>query len=202
MQNEPRADERRAATALIALGANAPSPIGGPRRTLEAALEHLRGLGSVQVLRVSAWRDTRAEPPGSGPAFVNAAAALRVEMTADGLLDRLHGIEAALGRPPRLRDAPRWRPRGVDLDLLDFDGAVLPDQAEVARWMALPDDACRAQAPAELILPHPRLHRRAFVLDPLSEIAPEWRHPLLRRTAAELLSALPAGAREGVRALS
>ncbi|MEL6979848.1 MAG: 2-amino-4-hydroxy-6-hydroxymethyldihydropteridine diphosphokinase [Pseudomonadota bacterium] len=187
-----------AAAALIALGANTASPVGGPQITLETALDRLRA-EDLQVLRRSAWRSTRAEPPGAGPDFINGVALIETTLSASALLDRLHDVEEALGRPRRLRDQRRWRPRGVDLDLLALGDHVAPDEAAVRDWMAKSDAACLADAPTGLLLPHPRLHRRAFVLDPLMEVAPAWRHPLLGLTAAAMLSDLPEAMRAGVR---
>jgi 2-amino-4-hydroxy-6-hydroxymethyldihydropteridine diphosphokinase len=148
----------------IALGANLPGPAGPPRATLEAALARLEPAG-VHVARRSRWYRSPAWPDPADPEFVNAVAEVETGMPPAALMALLHEIEVALGRE---RDAPN-APRAIDLDLLDYRGAV------------------EAGPP---VLPHPRLHLRAFVLLPLAEIAPGWRHPVSRRAIGELIAAL------------
>jgi 2-amino-4-hydroxy-6-hydroxymethyldihydropteridine diphosphokinase len=99
----------------------------------------------------------------------------------------LHRIEAELGRTR----GQRWAARVCDLDLLDYDGEVLPNMEIWQHWRGLSPAAQAKQTPDQLILPHPRMQDRAFVLVPLSEIAPAWRHPVLGETARELRDKLP-----------
>lgn len=148
------------ARVFIGLGSN----LGDRELNSRNALEHLRRLPHTQVVRVSRWRET---PPEGGPPqgpYLNGAAELHTELPPRDLLAGLQEIEKGLGRR---RDGPRWGPREVDLDLLAYDDLILEE----------PD----------LTLPHPRLHLRRFVLEPLAEIAPDWRHPRLTLTARELL---------------
>jgi 2-amino-4-hydroxy-6-hydroxymethyldihydropteridine diphosphokinase len=90
----------------------------------------------------------------------------------------------------------------IDLDLLAEGARVVPDEEKLRRWIDLPLEAQMREAPERLILPHPRLQDRAFVLVPLAEIAPGWRHPLLGRTVAEMRDALDPAAVAELRVLS
>ena len=105
-------------------------------------------------------------PPSDQPWFVNAVLAVATELVANDLLPVLQAIERQFGRVRAEANAPRT----LDLDILDYQGEVMNA--------------------ASLVLPHPRLHERRFVLVPIAEIAPEWRHPILELTAAELLARL------------
>ena len=156
---------------LIALGANLPSKIGTPRKTLEAALDLMSEEG-IEVIRRSHWYRTSPVPVSDQPDFVNGVAEVRTDLGPEDLLATLHRIEAALGRT-RFQ---RWEARVLDLDLLAYDDKLILEE--------LQKDGQSIQ------IPHPRLHQRRFVLVPLVEIAPDWVHPALGETARDLLARL------------
>lgn len=123
----------------------------------------------VSVLARSAWYRSAPVPPSAQPWFVNAVALVGTDLGPEPLLELLHGVEARLGRT---RTAVN-EPRAIDLDLLAHGDAVLSGP--------------------RVVLPHPRLHLRAFVLLPLREVAPHWRHPVTGEDVDSLIAALPAG---------
>ncbi len=127
-------------------------------------------------------------PAGAGPDFVNAALWLEWDGDAQELLRLMHGIESDIGRVR----SERWAARPVDLDLLAFDDLVRPDAETFARWRDMPLGDQMRHAPPEMILPHPRMQDRAFVLVPLADVAPDWRHPVSGETVTEMLEALDA----------
>jgi 2-amino-4-hydroxy-6-hydroxymethyldihydropteridine diphosphokinase len=155
----------------IGLGANLNHPrYGNPRDTLTAALAELSARG-VEVRAVSPWYRTAPVPVSDQPWYVNAVAEVATGLAADRLLAELHAVEEQFGRVRSLPNAPRL----IDLDLLDFRGEVAPGGAGRA------------------ILPHPRMAGRAFVLKPLADLAPRWRHPATGLSVQEMLDNLPAG---------
>lgn len=184
--------------ALVALGANLPVAGDTPEETLENALACLQAHPNIEIASVSRWYQTPAYPPGSGPDFCNGAAALRTTLAPEALLSVLHQVEADLGRERNLR----WGPRVCDLDLLAMGDLVLPDAETLRSWMALSPEQAAHEMPEQLLLPHPRLQDRAFVLAPLAEIAPLWRHPLIGATVSEMLAALGEDARAEITPIS
>ncbi len=153
--------------AAIALGSNLSSPWGGREQNLTLAIDRIRTLGKVTA--VSSFFDTAPVLYTPQPRFLNAALLLTTALEPRPLLQALLAIELTLGRDRSEAAVPKG-PRTLDLDLLWFDDLVL----------ALP----------ELTLPHPGLQERRFVLEPLVQIAPHWLHPVLGKTASQLLDGL------------
>jgi 2-amino-4-hydroxy-6-hydroxymethyldihydropteridine diphosphokinase len=152
----------------IGLGANLTHPVHGtPVRTLRTALDLMPGWG-ISVLRVSPRYRTAPVQAAGQPWYVNAVAEVATDLAADQLLARLHAVEAKLGRVRTVTNAAR----AIDLDLLDFRGEIA------------------SGGPGRAILPHPRMAERGFVLRPLADLAPSWRHPASGEPIESLLAAL------------
>lgn len=164
-----------------------------PKGLVFAGIEALEN-EQVRILAASRLYATPCVPAGAGPDYVNAAVVVETSLDAGGLLQHLHRIEQRFER----RRTQRWGARSLDLDLLDFGGAILPDLDTWRRWHELPFERQRRDAPDELILPHPRIQDRAFVLVPLAEIAPGWVHPVLGHSVTELRAALTAQDMSGI----
>lgn len=178
---------------LIALGSNMHSSVGTPVETLKNAIDSLVEMGGV-IRGCSRFFRTPAFPAGSGPDFVNAALVLNAPWSSAEAIARLHEIEARMGR----RRKERWEQRIVDLDLLAHGEQIRPNVRTLRTWMELPLSQQKDRAPGQLILPHPRMHERAFVLVPLSDVAPDWVHPITRKSVIQMKDALPVADLEAI----
>ena len=153
--------------AAIALGSNLDSEFGDRETNLEVAVARAGALG--RVLAVSPFFDTAAVGITDQPRFLNGALLLETGLAPEELMSELLAVEIGMGRD-RSAAAVSQGPRVIDLDLLLYDAEVRVTPA--------------------LVLPHPAMHLRRFVLEPLAAIAPEWRHPVLGQTVSELLGEL------------
>ena len=182
---------------LVALGGNLHSAVGSPREALGYALANLRQRTNT-VIRRSKYFITPCFPVGYGPDYVNAAVEFYFRGEALELLQILHDIEALFGRA---RDT-RWGGRVLDLDLLVFGDEIAPSLPGYRQWRDKPIAQQIEQTPLEMILPHPRLQDRAFVLGPLMDIAPDWKHPVSGLKVREMYANLPASDRDALQPLS
>lgn len=149
----------------------------------------------LQIVACSRFFFTPAFPDPSEPEYVNACVTVETVLSPKALLKVLQDVETRLGRARR----QRWGARTLDLDLLALGAAVLPDAETYAAWRNLPAADQVARTPDELILPHPRIADRPFVLVPLSDVAPLWCHPVTGETPAEMLSKLPKAEIDAIR---
>ncbi len=180
----------------VGLGSNVSVGRLSPAAVLNAAINAMRDAGLAVVAESPIFR-TPAIP--AGPDFANATVAVAqaaggLAPAADEVLAILHRIEASFERERR----KRWGPRTLDLDLLADGDRVLPDRATQTAWRRLSPARQRTETPDRLILPHPRIQDRAFVLVPLAQIAPDWRHPVTGRSVREMLARLPAADRDAI----
>jgi len=168
--------------AVIALGCNVRGRWGAPRETLAEAVRRLEDGGVVEGVS-GLWRSAPFGPVAQ-PSFLNAVVMLRTGLSPHDLMRRLRRLEAEAGR---LRGRS-WGPRALDLDLLDHGGRVItpPGRGRPSGVLGLHHLQRRG-----LILPHPAIASRPFVLLPLAEAAPEWRHPLGGWTAVQALARMP-----------
>jgi 2-amino-4-hydroxy-6-hydroxymethyldihydropteridine diphosphokinase len=169
--------------ALIAVGSNSRSLWGDAFVTVQYALDRLEAELGVSMRRSRLYQ-TPAFPVDAGPDFVNGAVAVETAKSPAEILAILHEIESAAERTREVR----WGQRTLDLDLIACGQSILPDIAGFRVWLDLEPAEQQLRAPTELILPHPRMQDRAFVLRPLADIAPDWVHPVLGLCVADMLA--------------
>lgn len=158
---------------LVGLGANCPGPWGAPAETIAHALREIARAG-VTVETISPFYETAAVGRAGQPAYINAVALIETHLPPEALLRVLKQTERHAGR----RGGSPWGPRSLDMDILDYKGRV-------ENWRGRRPRFARAGA-RPLILPHPWIEARPFVLRPLLDVAPDWRHPVTRQSARSL----------------
>lgn len=180
---------------LVAFGSNQHFGEMPPENLIISAAEALGQAVGGEICLSGLYR-TPCFPAGGGPDYINAAAkvTLRNVLEPEIFLSHLHEVEKRFGR----ERSARWASRTVDIDLLACGDTVLPDDTTHRYWRGLATAEQSQLTPERLILPHPRLQDRAFVLVPLFDVAPDWRHPILDRTVRGMLAALPAADRAEV----
>ncbi len=194
---QPRTEQQnQARLATIALGANLTSSFGPPHPSILRAIEGVEAALGV-ITGKSRCYETPCFPAGTGPDYVNAVIEVETTLPPAEILLRLHGIEADFGR----ERVQRWGQRTLDLDLIALGQAILPNLKVYESWKNLSPDEQVERAPDDLILPHPRLQDRAFVLVPFADVNPQWVHPVLGKTVEQLLKALPQADIEMVKAI-
>jgi 2-amino-4-hydroxy-6-hydroxymethyldihydropteridine diphosphokinase len=155
---------------IVALGANLPSTYGTPAQTLKAAVRAIADKGIEVIAASHIWKTAPVPFDPAQPWYHNGVVAVETEMGAHALLRTLLSIENDFGRVRTVRNAPRL----LDLDLIAYDDEIISDGPEI-------------------IIPHPRMHERAFVLMPLGDIAKGWLHPQTGANLEQMLATVPDG---------
>ncbi len=183
-----------ATTCYLGLGANLPFAGKSPDQSVIAAIDVLAKMVFDDVRRSPLYVTTSVPDTGQ-PDFVNCVLVGETQLSVSDLLTACQKVEAQFGRERQAR----WSARTLDIDILSYGDAVVPADGT---WSALSADAADGAVMAPLAVPHLSLHERAFVLVPLVDVAPSWRHPVLNKTSVELLQALPKADRASVRPFS
>lgn len=167
---------------FVAMGTNLGSD---PAENIRSALRQFPEMG-ISPNEISPLYKTPAIGPSPQPDFVNAVIRCETAHSVYSLMENLHQIETLFGRVRR----ERWGPRVLDLDLIDYQGIIIPPRG--------PQGLQAGLGHIPLTLPHPGVSERAFVLLPLADVAPKWRHPVSGESVSRLIARLPASALAGI----
>ena len=170
---------------IVAIGSNQRLINSSSSDVLSTALSRI-AVSVGPITSLSRFFRTPAFPKGSGPDFVNAALVVRAQGSANEILEKLHAIEHELGR---VRET-RWGQRTIDIDLIAVDQNILPDSETFKKWQLLPFSQQTKIAPDQLVLPHPRMQDRAFVLAPMMDLCPDWVHPVIQKSVSQMYDVL------------
>ena len=168
---------------FIALGSNLETQKLSRLEIINTALGHFSQF-KIILIKVSSFWESRSYPDKSQPNFINAVSEVHSELNPYQILHELKTIETKMGR----KNNTRWGNRVLDLDIIGSGSIILPNNFEFNKWLKMPLHKQIKIQPDELILPHPRIQDRLFVLKPLDEVDPNWTHPVLNKTSFELIN--------------
>jgi 2-amino-4-hydroxy-6-hydroxymethyldihydropteridine diphosphokinase len=166
----------------LAFGSNQADHLKDSVATIQSSYALLTD-NSVDITTFSPFFQTPAFPAGNGPDYVNSVVCAKTSLNQNDLLAVLHDIEATLGRERK----QRWGARVIDIDLLDYQGCILPTLEIYQYWRNMTLELQKTSWPSDLILPHPRIQDRGFVLVPLEVVAPDWVHPVTHESIDVLI---------------
>jgi 2-amino-4-hydroxy-6-hydroxymethyldihydropteridine diphosphokinase len=172
-------------TVYLAFGSNQADSLKGSVAIIQSSYALLMA-NSVNIITISPFFQTPAFPAGNGPDYVNSVVCAQTSLNQNDLLAVLHDIEATLGRKRK----QRWGARVVDIDLLDYQGCILPSLEIYQYWRDMKLELQKTSWPDDLILPHPRIQDRGFALVPLKAVAPDWVHPVTHESIDVLIERL------------
>ena len=178
---------------LIALGSNISLGRVKPLEIIKMAITELVET-HIKLVSLSRFYETPAFPNGNGPNFINCVVKAEAKYSPYEILQKLHEIEEKFERQRN----SRWGARTLDLDLIAMKWQVLPNNEVFKYWFDLSPSEQKKKTPNELVLPHPRVQDRAFVLSPLLDIEPNWTHPILDKTVVQLYAELSQRAKKNI----
>lgn len=164
---------------VIGIGGNLISRFGSATSTVQEAITRLEDDINLTVVRTSPLYKSRPMPVSDQPDYINAAILVQTELNPGQLLAVLQNMELEMGRMP----SDRWGSRIIDLDILAYEREVLPSKSS---WDEITHTMDPRAVVHEAVVPHPRLHERAFASVPFAKIAPKWRHPVFGTTIADI----------------
>ena len=175
---------------VLILGANLPSKFGDSVATLQLCIESIKSEPTIELMSQSKWYESESFPDNSKPIFVNVGIKIISNLNPYQILKIIDVIEKDFGR---LRKN-RWDSRVCDIDIIYCNKQIIPNPNILEKWMSMKIEEQLISTPNTLILPHPRIQDRLFFLCPLNELSPNWRHPILGKTAKEILDSIPQNA--------
>jgi 2-amino-4-hydroxy-6-hydroxymethyldihydropteridine diphosphokinase len=168
---------------FIALGSNLETQNLSRLEIINRAMGYL-SQNNIILVKVSSFWESGSYPDRTQPDFINAVVEVHSELNPYQVLLELKNIEKKMGRKKK----NRWGNRVLDLDIIGSGSIILPNKFEFNKWLKMPLHKQIKIQPDELILPHPRIQDRLFVLKPLDEVDPNWTHPVLNKTSLELIN--------------